>query len=90
MNNDKIFWELQRTLGAEFSKYLLNHPEMDAKIPDGAQIICHLKDNLAFNAWSNDIGRSQQERNQTRVIVQIDDIAPVMESRLINPHVAVA
>ena len=47
-----LFWELQRTLSAEFSKYVLSHPEIDEKIPDGAQIVFNLKDNPEFNEWA--------------------------------------
>ncbi len=88
MNNDKYFWELQRTLSAEFSKYVLSHPGIDDQIPDGAQIVFHLKDNPEFNNWSDQISLPQRESNQSVIIVEIDELAPPLESRLINPHLA--
>lgn len=88
--NDKYFWELQRTLSAEFGKYMLSHPELDDRLPDNAQIVFHIKGNLDFNKWSERINRAQREPNQPVVIVGIDDLAPPLESRLINPHVEVA
>ena len=90
MKNDKLFWEIQRTLSSEFSKYLLTHPEMDAQIPDGAQIIFHLKDQTDFNAWSERISVDQREANQPVVIIGVDDLAPPVESRLVNPHVEIS
>lgn len=86
MSNDKYFWELQRTLSAEFSKYVLAHPEIDGQIPNNAQIVFHLKGNTEFNKWSEKIGLAQRESNQPVVIVEIDELAPPLESRLINPH----
>ncbi len=86
MNNEKYFWELQRTLSAEFSKYVLAHPEIDEQIPNNAQIVFRMKDNPEFNQWSENIGNSQREPNQAVIIVEIDDLAPPLESRLVNPH----
>lgn len=86
MANEKYFWELQRTLTAEFSKYVLSHPEIDEQIPDNAQIVFHLKGNTDFNVWSEKIGLAQKEPNQPVIIVEIDELAPLLESRLVNPH----
>ena len=90
MTNDKYFWELQRTLSAEFSKFILAHPDLDGQIPNNSQIVFHIKDNLDFNKWSERVNRAQRESNQPVVIVGIDDLAPPLESRLINPHLEVA
>lgn len=89
MIDDKYFWELQRTLSAEFSKYALAHPEIDDQIPDNAQIIFHIKGHSEFNEWGETIGLAQRESNQPVIIVEIDDLAPPLESRLINPHLEV-
>ena len=90
MTNDKYFWELQRTLSAEFSKYALAHPEIDEQIPNNAQIVFHIKGNTDFNKWSEQVSLAQKEPNQPVIIVEIDDLAPPLESRLINPHLEVA
>jgi hypothetical protein len=88
MSNEKYFWELQRTLSAEFSKYILAHPEIDNQIPNDAQIVFQLKGNTEFNEWSKQVGLAQREANQPVVIIEIDELAPPLESRLINPHLA--
>lgn len=90
MVNDKYFWELQRTLSAEFSKYALSHPQIDDQIPDNAQIVFQIKDNAEFNKWSREAGFAQKEPNQPVIIVEIDELAPPLESRLVNPHLEVA
>lgn len=90
MINEKYFWELQRTLSAEFSKYVLAHPEIDDQIPDNAQIIFQLKGNADFNAWSKKISLAQREPNQPVIIIEIDALAPPLESRLVNPHLEAA
>ncbi len=86
MVNEEYFWELQRTLSAEFSKYVLAHSEIDNQIPDNAQIIFHIKGNIDFNEWNEKIGLAQKEPDQPVIIVEIDELAPPLESRLINPH----
>lgn len=87
---DESFWELQRTLSAEFSKYVLAHPEIDEQIPDGAQVTFNLKDNPEFNDWALQAARSQCEPNQPMVIVKVEGLAPVPSSRLIGPELVPA
>lgn len=87
---DELFWELQRTLSAEFSKYILSHPEIDEQIPDGAQIVFNLEDNPEFNDWAIQIARSQQEENQPVVFVTVKELAPFPVSRIIKPELKLA
>ena len=84
-----LFWELQRTLSAEFSKYVLSHPEIDEKIPDGAQIVFNLKDNPEFNEWALRIARSQQEAGQPLVMITVTELIPIPISRLVNPELRI-
>ncbi|MBU1181640.1 MAG: hypothetical protein KKF00_05640 [Proteobacteria bacterium] len=88
MKND-LFWELQRTLSAEFSKYVLSHSEIDEKIPDGAQIVFNLKDNPEFNEWALRTARSQQEAGQPLVMITVAELIPLPISRLVNPELRV-
>lgn len=84
---DELFWELQRTLSAEFSKYVLDHPEMDEQIPDGALVVFNLEDNPEFNEWAIGVAKSQREANQPVVVVKTQKLLPPLESRLVNPRV---
>lgn len=83
---DELFWELQRTLSAEFSKYVLSHPDVDEQIPDGSQIVFNLSDNPEFNKWAIRIARSQQEIKQPIVTVIVKEMIPYPVSRIINPE----
>jgi len=89
---NEIFWEIQRTLGWEFSRYALRHPDIDDEVPDGAEVVFQIKGNPEFNAWAKGIARSQHESGRPIVIVEVDGLAPPppVESRLINPHVELA
>ena len=86
MNND-FFWELQRTLSAEFSKYVLSHPEIDKQIPDKAQIVFNIENNPEFNEWAIQVTRLQQESRQPIVIVTVKELIQIPASRIINPKI---
>lgn len=90
MKNNELFWELQRTFTAEFSKYVLAHPEIENQVPDGARIVFNLADNPEFNVWAIKVARSQQEKNQPMIIVKVKGLTPVSPSRLINPKLVPA
>jgi len=87
-NRNSVFWELQRTLGWEFSRYVLSH---DVSIPDGAEIVFQIKDNVEFNAWAKTMSRKNHESGSPIVVVKVEGLAPPPPtvSRLINPRVAV-
>ena len=88
-NNGEIFWEIQRTLGWEFDRYVLAHPEIE--IPKGALISFRIKGDEEFNKWSKQISLELRESKQPILIVEIEGLAPPppVESRLINPHIQV-
>jgi hypothetical protein len=90
MIDEKYFWELQRTLSAEFSKYVIAHPEMDTQIPNNAQIVFRIKGKTDFNEWNERINLAQREAGQPVIKIEIDDLAPPLQSRLINPHLIAA
>ncbi len=84
------FWEFQRSIGFEFSKYILNHPEIDKQIPDGALVVFNLEENPEFNEWAAHIANSRRELNQPIVTVKAQKLLPPLESRLVNPRVEVS
>ena len=88
-NNDEIFWEIQRTLGWEFDRYVLTHPEIE--IPKNSLISFRIKGNEEFNKWSEEISQKLREPKQPLLIVEIEGLAspPPVASRLINPHLEV-
>ncbi|HCG77414.1 MAG: hypothetical protein COS11_02225 [bacterium (Candidatus Ratteibacteria) CG01_land_8_20_14_3_00_40_19] len=84
------FWELQRSIGFEFSKYVLSHPEIDEQIPDNALVVFNLEENPEFNEWAIRIANSRREPNQPVVILKAQKLLPPFESRLVNPRVEVS
>lgn len=88
-SKDEIFWEIQRTLGWEFDRYVLSHPKIE--IPKNALISFRLKGNHEFNNWSVEISRKMRESKQPILIVEVEGLTPPppVASRLINPHLEV-
>ncbi|MBI4802506.1 MAG: hypothetical protein HY796_08290 [Elusimicrobia bacterium] len=88
--NSLNFWELQRTIGFEFSRYVLKHPEFVEKIPDNALILFQIKNNPEFNAWAKETLLSGKEPEQKVLTVEIEKLLPPLETRLINPQLGLS
>ncbi len=86
IREEKMFWETQRTLSFEFSRYILSHPEFAEKIPTGAQVIFLLDKDEKYNKRSIALAQIYKEE-QPIVFIKVDGLLPPLESRLINPHV---
>ncbi len=80
--------KLNAELGAEFDRYVMEHPAFAAKIPRGAQIILQLAGNPRFNAWVRRVARRQRQANQPAVIVHIGKLAPA-RSRIRAPKLEI-
>lgn len=87
---DREFWQLQRTLAFEFSKYVLAHPGIDARIPEGAQVVFLLEGEERFNTLSKRHAADQHEKGQPVVFVRVKGLRPPLESRLISPELELA
>ena len=87
-NTNEIFWEIQRTLGWEFSRFTIANPKIE--IPDQAEIVFQIKGNPEFNRWAKSMSRKHHESGRPIVLVKIDRLAPPppVVSRLINPRMA--
>lgn len=83
MERDKDFWEIQRELSFEWSRYVLSRPEILDDIPDGAQVVFLLEDNPSFSSWSLEMNKAKRELNQPVIFVHIKTFLP---SRLVEPH----
>lgn len=86
IEDEKNFWEKQRTLSFEFSRYVLAHPDFADNIPLGAQIVFLMDNDDKFNERSRSLASLYKEKKQEAVFVRIDRLLPPLESRLINPH----
>ena len=84
---DEEFWSLERDLGFEFSRAVLNDPALEERVPDHAQIVFQLDDNPAFNERSLSWAKRHHEAGQPVVLVHIKRLLP---SRLVEPRLEVA
>ena len=81
------FQKLNAELGAEFDRYVAEHPAWAQKhIPPGAKIALQMEGNAAFNAWSRQLAERTRGENQPVVLVCIEKLAPV-RSRIIKATV---
>lgn len=87
---DGDFFEKLSDISSEFSKYVLEHPEIDKQIPDGAQVVLLLENDSEFNERNIALARSQREESQPVVFVTVKKLAPVPASRIINPELRIA
>jgi hypothetical protein len=80
--------ELNAELGAEFDRYMVEHPAFAARVPRGAQVILQLRGNPRFNAWLRRLARGQRQPGQPVVIVHIGRLARA-RSRIRAPRLKI-
>lgn len=83
---DKELFNKNLDISHEFSKYLLNHPEIENKIPPDALVVFIVEDDLELSQKNIEMNRTNREPNQPLIFVKIKGIRPPEESRLIEPH----
>lgn len=94
---EKIFWEdkymkrnfkkLNAEMGAEFDKYVVEHPKwVTTHIPRGAKVVIQIEGDSEFNSWSRRLAESTHKPGQPMVLVYIKGLAPV-RSRIIKAEV---
>lgn len=83
----KDFKKLNADLGAEFDRYVAEHPAWAQKhVPSGAKVALQIEGNAAFNAWSRQLAKRTRGADQPVVFVRIEKLAPV-RSRIIKATV---
>ena len=84
---EKELFEKNLEINHEFSKYLLNHPEIEDKIPLEALLVFIVEDDPGLSQRNIEMSHSHREPDQPIVFVKIKGIRPAQESHLIEPHV---
>lgn len=84
-----IFEKKHAILVTEFDRYVVEHPEFAAGIPQNAQIVLQVEGDEEYNEWSRKLAEEQREPGQPVVFVKVKGLRPV-KSRLIKPEVALA
>lgn len=83
---EKEFIEKGITLSFEFDRYLMNHPEIAEKIPEGANIMFILEDDAEFSDREKALLEEVKKTGEPVVIVKVETLHPPLESRLVNPR----
>ena len=61
----------------EFEKYVLEHPEVSAKIPRDAVVFMKVAGDEKFNRWSERNAKKQAKRGVSLISVTVKKIGPV-------------
>ena len=86
MIDPHVFSQKQFELTAELGKYVFEHPEADAQLPDGAFVYFQIDGEQEFNEYSRKLADEQQQREGVPIVlVRIKGLAPPQHSRLIDP-----
>jgi len=76
--------KLNAELGAEFDRYVAEHPAWAQKhIPPGAKVALQIDGNAAFNACGRQLAKRTRSENQSVVFVRIEKLAPVRSRILV-------
>lgn len=82
---ERELFEKNLELSTEFSKYLLAHPELEAQIPEGAQIVFLLESDPQLSQKNLELAEQQREPGQPLVYVHVKGLRQEA-SRLIEPR----
>ena len=81
----KNFFEKNLVYSTEFSKYVLEHPEIESKLPVGAQIFFLIDDNAELTKKNLEMAKQQKKAGYPVVLVHVKGLR-AESSRLIEPH----
>lgn len=75
-------------LTTEFVRYVLNSPEVDARLPEDVYEFFQIEGEDEFNDYSRDLAeRHRREEGRETVCVRVKGLAPPRASRLIEPEI---
>lgn len=69
-------------LSAEFSRYVFEHPEIEAQLPVDAEVVLLPEDNAELKSHNLAIGRDMESRGEHVVYVSIKKLRPRAYSRI--------
>lgn len=72
-------------LSTEFSKYLLQHPELETQIPEGIQIVFLVENDRELTRKNLALAKQQSREGQAVLFVRVKGLRPET-SRLIEPR----
>ena len=85
MTNKELF-KKSLELSNEFSRYLLENPELGERIPKEAIVVILPEYDKELADENLKIARANKENNQPIILVKVKKLAPVQKFRLIEPE----
>jgi hypothetical protein len=77
-------------LGIEFDKYLIEHPALIEKIPQGAYVVLLPEYDPDLFKANMRLARKRIKEGESVVFVRVEKLAPPPKSRLIRPRIELA
>lgn len=88
MIDRETFAQRQMELGAEFAKYVIDHPDVDEMLPEESYIYFQIDGEPEFNEYGQQLAeRREREDGVIAVCVRLKGLAPPQGSRLIDPQI---
>ncbi|MBI4646063.1 MAG: hypothetical protein HY738_05555 [Bacteroidia bacterium] len=88
MKKNEIF-EKNLALSSEFSRYILENPDIAEQIPNNAIIVILPEYDKELAKENYKIANQRKEKNQPLVLVRVKRLAPERKSRLIRPKLEI-
>ena len=82
MNNEKEMIERNIEISAEFSRYLFEHPELEEKLPIGAEVILLPEFDRELKEYNLKLGKIIESEQGEVVYVAIRNMRPKLLSRI--------
>jgi len=82
MNNEKEMMERNIEISAEFSRYLFDHPELEEKLPIGAEVILLPEFDRELKEYNLKLGKIIEAEQGEVVYVAIRNMRPKLLSRI--------
>jgi len=82
MNKEKEMIERNIEISAEFSRYLFEHPELEQKLPVGAEVILLPEFDRELKEYNLKLGKTIESEQGEVVYVAIKNMRPKLLSRI--------
>lgn len=74
--------ERNMMLSFEFSRYLIDHPEIEAQVPEGACVVLLPEDDPELCAYNRRVCEEQRVAGQPVVYIRLSSLLPEQRSRI--------
>lgn len=82
MNKEKEMIERNIEISAEFSRYLFEHPELEEKLPVGAEVILLPEFDKELKEYNLRLGKNIESEDGKVVYITIKNMRPKLLSRI--------